>query len=129
MAYSELKKTYYMLDTKQSPVKQTMGGPSEREYREKLNKILENAGNRAKDVREKFMHIQKIKVEALKKTEEIKRSADQEIDKAMMEITKSQDLAIESKERLQMEISNLRNNVNQTYTDLKNRISETIVPT
>ena len=106
-----------------------MGGPSEREYREKLNKILENAGNRAKDVREKFMHIQKIKVEALKKTEEIKRSADQEIDKAMMEITKSQDLAIESKERLQMEISNLRNNVNQTYTDLKNRISETIVPT
>jgi hypothetical protein len=106
-----------------------MGGPSEREYREKLNKILENASKRASDVREKFTQIQKIKVEALKKTEEIKRSADHDIDKVMMEITKSQDLAIESKERLRMEISSLRNNIAQTHNDLRNRISETMVPT
>ncbi len=106
----------------------TMGGPSEREYREKLNKILENTNKRAKDVREKFAQIQKIKVEALKKAEEMKRSADHDIDKTMMEITKSQDLAIESKERLRMEISSLRNDVDQTYTDIKTRISETMVP-
>jgi len=106
-----------------------MGGPSEREYREKLNKILENTNKRAKDVREKFAQIQKIKVDALKKTEEMKRSTDHDIDKAMMEITKSQDLAIESKERLHTEISNLRNNIDRTYVDLKKRISETMVPT
>lgn len=105
-----------------------MGGPSEREYREKLNKMLENTNNGAKDVREKFAHIQKIKVDALKKTEEMKRSTGHEIDKAMIEITKSQDLAVESKERLQAEISNLRNKIEQIYTDLKKRISETMVP-
>jgi len=105
-----------------------MGGPSEREYREKLNKILENTNKRAKDVREKFAQIQKIKVDALKKTEEMKRSADHDIDKTIMEITKSQDLAIESKERLHTEISSLRNNIDRTYVDLKKRISETTVP-
>jgi hypothetical protein len=105
-----------------------MGGPSEREYREKLVKIQENTNKQARGVREKFAQIQKIKVEALKKTEEIKRSADRDIDKAMMEITKSKDLAIESKERLRTEISSIRNNIDQTYTDLKNRISETMVP-
>lgn len=106
-----------------------MGGPSEREYREKLGKILENSNKRAKDVREKFTQIQKTKDEALSKTEELKHSAEQDMDKAMMEITKSQDLAIESKERLRQEISSLRSNIDQTYRDLKHRISETMVPT
>jgi cytidylate kinase len=105
-----------------------MGGPSEREYREKLNKILDNTNKKAKDVRDKFAQIQKMKVEALKKAEEMKRSSDQDIDKAMREITKSQDLAVESKERLHTEISTLRNTIEQTYTDLKKRISETLVP-
>jgi len=105
-----------------------MGGPSEREYREKLNKILDNTHKGAKDVHEKFANIQKIKVEALKKTEEVKRSADHEIDKTMMEITKSQDLAVESKGRLQAEISDLRSKIEQIYADLKKRISETMVP-
>jgi predicted nuclease with TOPRIM domain len=105
-----------------------MGGTSEREFREKLSKILENANKGAKDVREKFANIQKIKVEALKKTEEMKRSADQEIDKTMINITKSQDLAAESKTRLQTEISDLRTKTERLYTDLKKRISETMVP-
>ena len=105
-----------------------MGGPSEREYKEKLNKILENANKRAKEVREKFAEIQKVKVEALKKTEEMKRSADHDVDKMMIDITKSQDLALESKERLRTEISNLRKGIEQSYTDLKKRISETMVP-
>ena len=105
-----------------------MGGPSEREYRDKLNKILDNTNKGANDVREKFAQIQKMKVDALKKTEEMKHSSDREIDKTMIEITKSQDLAHESKERLQTEISDLRNKIDHIYTELKKRISETIVP-
>ena len=105
-----------------------MGGTSEREFREKLNKILENANKGAKDVREKFANIQKIKVEALKKTEEMKRSAENDIDKIMINITKSQDLAVESKGRLQKEISDLRVKIEHTYADLKKRISDTMVP-
>jgi predicted nuclease with TOPRIM domain len=105
-----------------------MGGPSEREYREKLNRILEKTNKGAKDVRDKFAQIQKTKLEALKKAEEMKQSADQDIDKTMIEITKSQDLAKESKERLQTEISNLKSNIEQIYADLKNRISQTLVP-
>ncbi len=105
-----------------------MGGTSEREYREKLSKILEKTNKGARDVHGRFANIQKIKVEALKKTEEMKRSADHEIDKTMIEITKSQDLAVESKGRLQAEISDLRSKIEQSYTDLKRRISETMVP-
>jgi len=105
-----------------------MGGPSEREYKEKLNKILEDTNKRAKEVREKFAEIQKVKVEAHKKTEEMKRSADHDMDKIMIDITKSQDLALESKERLRTEISNLRKSIEQSYADLKKRISETMVP-
>jgi hypothetical protein len=105
-----------------------MGGPSEREYKEKLNKILENANKGVRDVREKFAKIEEIRVDALKKTEEMKRSADHDIDKILIEITKSKDLAIESKERLRSEISALRSKTEQSYSNLKKRISETLVP-
>lgn len=105
-----------------------MGGPSEREYREKLNKILENVNNEVRDVREKFAKIEKIRVDALKKTEEMKHSADHIIDKMEIEITKSKDLAIESRERLHSEIVALKNEIKEKYTDIKKRISETMVP-
>jgi 5-formaminoimidazole-4-carboxamide-1-beta-D-ribofuranosyl 5'-monophosphate synthetase len=50
-----------------------MGGPSEREYRAKLNKIREKLNKRAKNVRKDFEKIEKMKVEALKKTERARR--------------------------------------------------------
>lgn len=106
-----------------------LAGPSEREFREKLHKILGNMNNGANDVRGKFANIQKIKVDALKKTEDMKRSADREIDKTTLDITKSQDLAVESKERLQKEITELKDKIEHIYADLKKRVSETIVPT
>jgi chromosome segregation ATPase len=89
--------------------------------REKLN-------NGVKDAREKLANIEKIKVEALKKTEETKHSADQEVTKMEIDIGKSKDLAIESKERLRTEISSLKREIQEKYTDLKKRISETITP-
>jgi uncharacterized protein (UPF0335 family) len=46
----------------------------------------------------------------------------------MLDITKSQDLAVESKERLQKEISELKDKIEHIYGDLKKRVSETMVP-
>lgn len=105
-----------------------MAGPSEREYREKLNKIRENVSHDAKDVREKFEKIEKIKVDTLKKNDEMKRSADHDLDKMEIEIARSKDLAFESKERLQSEIAALKSETEEKYIDLRRRISETMIP-
>lgn len=105
-----------------------MTGPSEREYKEKLDKILEKTSKAKRDIRDKFAQIEKAKAEALKKTEELKRNADRELEKAIMEITTSKDLAHESKERLEQETAKLRDKIEHAYTDLKKRVSETIIP-
>lgn len=105
-----------------------MGGTSEREYSEKANKIREKLHKGVKDARDRFADIEKVKVEALKKTEDLKRSADQEVAKIEIEIGKSKDLALESKERLRTEISSLKGEIEERYTELKKRISETITP-
>ena len=105
-----------------------LGGTSEREYSEKANKIREKLHKGVKDARDKLADIEKIKVEALKKTEDLKRSADQEVAKMEIEIGKSKDLAIESKERLRTEFGSLKREIEEKYTELKKRISETITP-
>ena len=66
-----------------------LGGTSEREFSEKANKIREKLHKGVKDARDKFADIEKTKVEALKKTEDLKRSADQEVTKMEIEIGKS----------------------------------------
>jgi hypothetical protein len=109
-------------------VKQELGGTSEREYSEKANKIREKLHKGVKDARDKFADIEKIKVEALQKTEDLKRSADQEVAKMEIEIGKSKDLAMESKERLHTEITSVKREIEEKYTELKKRISETITP-
>lgn len=105
-----------------------MGSPSEREYREKLNKIREKLNKRAKNVRKDFGKIEKMKVEALKKTEEARRSTGHDIDKIERKITRSKDLAPESKERLRSEILILRSEIKENYMELKAQISETLIP-
>ena len=106
----------------------TMGGPSEREYSEKLNKISEKLTKREKDVRKDFARIEKMKVEALKKSEDMRRSAQHDLDKIEKNITNSKDLAPESKKRLRSEIVVLRNAIRQEYTELKTQISKTLIP-
>ena len=106
-----------------------MGGPSERDYKEKLNKVRENMYKRIKDIRNKFAEIEKLKVEALKKTDELRRSAEHDIFKMEEDITKSKDLAPESKQRLHSEISSIKREVDEKSTELRTRISETMIPT
>ena len=69
-----------------------------------------------------------MKVEALKKSEEARRSAEKDIDKMEGKITKSKDLAPESKKRLRSEILVLRNEIKQEYVELKTQISKALIP-
>jgi NAD+--asparagine ADP-ribosyltransferase len=105
-----------------------MAGPSEREYREKLNKITENLNKRAKNIRKDFEKLEKMKVNAMKKTEEVRISTDQDIDKIEKDVIKSKDLAPESKQRLHSEIQLLKNRTKEKYSQLRTRISETMIP-
>ncbi len=106
-----------------------MGGVSEREYSEKLSRITERINKRAKNIRKDFEKLEKMKVNALKKTEEVRSSADRDIDKIEKDIIKSKDLAPESKQRLYSEILLLKDRVREQYALLRTRISETMIPT
>ena len=106
-----------------------MGGPSEREYIEKLVKIKQKLSNKAIDIKNQFEKVEKTKVDLLKKTKEVKHEAENEMHKMEEDITKSKDLAPESKRRLQLEIEAAKGGVQQQYSELEVRIAEAIVPT
>jgi len=105
-----------------------MGSGSEREYREKLNKINEKLNNHVRNIRKDFAKIEKMKVEALKKSDETRRSAEKDLGKMEGKITRSKDLAPESKKRLRSEILVLRQEIKQEYVELKTEISRSLIP-
>lgn len=105
-----------------------MGGPSEREYGEKLGKIKKKVNNNAGDIKNQFQKIEKAKVDLLKKTKEMKHDAENEICKMEDDMAKSKDLAPESKRRLRLEIDILKSEIREQYSDLETRIAEAIVP-
>jgi hypothetical protein len=105
-----------------------LGGPSELECREKLNKIRNKMNNRVKDVRKDFTKIEKLKVDLLNRTEEIKRRAEHSTDKMEAEITKSKHLAPESKQRLRSEIMILKSEVYEKHEELRTRVAAALVP-
>jgi len=105
-----------------------MGGPSEREYGEKLGKIKQKLYNKAGDIKNQFEKFEKTKVDLLKKTKEMKHDAEREICKMEDDIAKSKDLAPESKRRLCSEIDILKSEIRGQYSELETRIAEAIVP-
>ena len=105
-----------------------MGGTSEREYNEKLDEIRKKLSKRTKDVRDDAIKIEKVKVDALAKIEDMRRSADKEANKIEEKIVKSKDLAPESKQRLNLELTNVRNEIEDNYATLRRQIAESIVP-
>jgi NAD+--asparagine ADP-ribosyltransferase len=105
-----------------------LGGTSEREYSEKVKKIKEKIMKTEKDVKNDFAKIEKIKLDALKKTEDMRRSAESDLEKIEKDILKSQDLASESKQRLSSEIALLKSEIENRYTEMKTRISKAIEP-
>jgi uncharacterized protein YoxC len=105
-----------------------VGGTSEREYREKLEKIKEKLSKKTREIKSQFEKIEKAKVDLLKKTKEMKRDAEHEILKMEDNIAKSKDLAPESKRRLRLEIDAIKSEIREEYSELETRIAEAIVP-
>jgi hypothetical protein len=105
-----------------------LGGTSEREFMEKLSKMNERFSKRRKDIRKEIAKIERIKVDALKKIEEMRRSADHEMSKIERKVQKSKDLAPESKQRLDSEMTVLKNEIEDDYAQLRRQIAETIAP-
>jgi phage-related minor tail protein len=104
------------------------GGPSEREYREKLGKIRQKLDKRAADIKNEFERFEKAKVEMLKKTKETKHEAEREVCKIEEGMAKSKDLAPESKGRLRLEIDVVKNEIRREYSELETRIAEAVIP-
>jgi uncharacterized coiled-coil DUF342 family protein len=100
---------------------------SEYEHRKKLNKIREDMNKRVKDVRDHFAKIEKVKTEALKKTEEMRRSAGQDIAKLEEDVAES-DLTPDIKKTLASDIAILRKEIEDRATELRSRISGTVIP-
>jgi len=106
-----------------------MGGPSEREYKEKLEKVKQKFSKKVVDIKNQFDKIEKSKVDLLKKTKETKHDAEREISKIEEDIVKSKDLAPESKKRLQLDIDVLKSQTREQYSELETRIAGSIVST
>jgi len=106
-----------------------VGGPSELDYGQKLNKARKNLYKKLQHVRNQFAQIEKIKVETIKKTDELKNSAQHDLRRIEDDILRSKDLVSESKERLNSEINILRREIEEKYDEMRKRITETTTPT
>ena len=106
-----------------------VGGPSELDYGQKLNKARKNLYKKLQDIRNQFVQIEKIKVETIKKTDELKNSAQHDLRRIEDDILRSKDLVSESKERLNSEINILRREIEEKYDEMRKRITETTTPT
>jgi len=104
-----------------------MGESYEFEFGKKLTKIREELSKREVDVRNHVANIEKIKVEALKKTEEMRYSAEHDIEKIDQDIIKTVGLDTELKARLVSEIATLKSDIEKRYTELRKIILEKTV--
>lgn len=104
-----------------------MSQVSEYEHRKKLNKIREDTNKRVKDVRDHFAKIEKVKTEALKKTEEIRRSAQKDITRLEEDIAKS-GLTDDVKKTLASDIALLRKEIEDRATELRSRLTAIVIP-
>lgn len=99
-----------------------MGDSFEFEFQKKLTKMREELGKREVEIRSHLADIERIKVEALKKTEELKYSAKHDVEKVEQDIMKAKDLNTETKSRLTSETATLKEDLEKKYAELRNTI-------
>lgn len=92
------------------------------EYQKKLTKIREELSKKEVEVRKQLTNIEKIRVEALKKTEEMKYSAHHNLEKMDQDIVKTKNLDAQAKTRLADEISTMKSDIEKKYSDLRTMI-------
>ena len=105
-----------------------MGDTSEREFSAKLIKIKSKSSKKTGEVMDRFSIMQKLKAESLKKTEEMMETAMRDLEKLEQDTVKSRDLAPESRQRLNADITAARAQIRQKYDELKTRIAAAIIP-
>ncbi|MGD0159546.1 MAG: hypothetical protein ABSB89_04540 [Candidatus Bathyarchaeia archaeon] len=99
-----------------------MGDSFEFEFQKKLTKMREELGKREVDIRGQLANIERIKVEALKRTEELKFSAKHDVEKLEQDIMKAKDLNTEVRSRLNSEAATLKEDLDKKYTELRNTV-------
>jgi SMC interacting uncharacterized protein involved in chromosome segregation len=99
-----------------------MGDSFEFEFQKKLTKLREELGKRELDIRTQLANIERIKVDALKKTEELKYSAKHDLEKIEQDIMKAKDLNTEVKSRVTSETATLKEDLEKKYAELRNSI-------
>lgn len=92
------------------------------ELQKKLTKAREELSKREVEVRRQVANIEKIKVEALKKLEELKYSAQHDMEKVEHDIAKAKELNSEAKTRITSEIIALKNEIEKKYAELRSTI-------
>ena len=97
------------------------------EFQKRVAKIREQLGKKEVDVKRKVTDIQKIKVEAIKKTEEMKYSAQHDLERISQDIMKAKSLGGEMKTKLTSELSDLKNEIEKKYSELKSTLAERTV--
>jgi len=101
-----------------------MGESFEFGSRKKLTRIREDLSKRELDVRNFLADIEKIKVEALKKTEEMKYSAQHDVEKVVQDMIKEKNLDQNVKARLDAEIDAVKAHVEKKYSELTTLVLE-----
>lgn len=99
------------------------------EFQKKLTRIREELSKREVDVRSYLASIEKVRVEALKKTEEMKYSAQHDLEKLDSDIMKAKDLNAQAKARIASEIAMLKGEVEKKYAELRNTTLGKTAPT
>jgi len=92
------------------------------EFQKRLTKMREELGRREIEIRGQLANIEKIKVEALKKTEELKYSAKHDMEKIEQDIMKAKDLNAEVKSRLSSETATLKEDLEKKYAELRSTV-------
>jgi hypothetical protein len=92
------------------------------ELQKKLTKTREELSKKEVEVRRQVANIEKIKVEALKKLEELKYSAQHDMEKVEHDIAKAKELNAETKTTITSEIIALKNEIEKKYAELRSTI-------
>jgi hypothetical protein len=91
------------------------------ELEKKLTKIRDELNKREVDIRNRLADIEKKRVEALKKTEEMKQSSHNDIDKIDQGIIRA-NLGTQAKTKLTSEIATLKSEIEKKYSELRGTI-------
>jgi hypothetical protein len=92
------------------------------ELQKRLTKIRQELSKREVEVRGLLTKMESLRVEALKKTEEMKYSAQHDMEKIDQDIMRTKDLNTQAKSRLATDISTLKSEIENKHEQLRSTV-------